>query len=118
MESPALMHKLMEIERALGPLEPCAIRNLILEAQNGVRRIESENEHLVLENSELRRRVDQPRRSPFNRFALQSCSQQCSGDGSCAQPSSDEAPAPATFAEDSPCDPKLLTWRTTHFFFS
>ena len=118
MESPALMHKLMEIERALGHLDPCAIRNLILEAQNGVRRLESENDHLVLENSELRRRLDQPRRSPSRSLSLQACSRNCSGEGFCAQPSSGEAPDPATFAEDSPCDPKILTWRTTHFFFS
>lgn len=108
MESPSLMHKLMEIERALGHLEPCAIRNLILEAQNGVRRLESENEHLVLENSELRRRLEQPSRSPTQRFAPQAC---FSGHSL-----AHEAPAPVVSAEDSPC--RLLTWRTTHFFFS
>ncbi len=110
MDSPVLMNKLMEIERALDHLDNAVIRNLILEAQTGVRRLESENEHLVQENSRLHRRLDHERHSPRRHFVPRSCS--------CAQLLPEEAPAPATFADDSPDHPRLLAWRTTHFFFS
>jgi hypothetical protein len=111
MDAPTLMNQLMEIERALSSHDECAVRNLILQAQDGVLNLEQENEVLAIENAGLRQRLDDYRRSPLKLLALKTTSV-----GSRALPA--EAPAPLTLADDSPSDPKTPVWHTTHFFFT
>jgi regulator of replication initiation timing len=111
MDAPTLMNKLMEIERALSRHDECAVRNLILQAQDGVLTLEQENETLAIENAGLRQRLDDYRRSPRKLLALKSTSV-----GSRALPA--EAAAPLTLADDSPADPQTPVWHTTHFFFT
>jgi regulator of replication initiation timing len=111
MDAPTLMNKLMEMDRALTRRDECAVRNLILQAQDGVLTLEQENEALAIENAGLRQRLDDYRRSPRKLIALKSTSV-----GSRALPA--DAPAPLTHADDAPADPQTPVWHTTHFFFT
>ncbi len=110
MNAPTLMHKLMEMERALSAQDADTLRNLIFEAQDGVLALERENEHLAIENAGLRRRLDDYRRSPLQRLALQNRAA-----GGCHD---EETPAPSVLPDDSPIEPKTPIWHMTHFFFS
>jgi len=74
MDAPTLMNKLMEMDRALSRRDECAVRNLILQAQDGVLTLEQENEALAIENAGLRQRLDDYRRSPRKLIALKSTS--------------------------------------------
>ncbi|MFP5229364.1 MAG: hypothetical protein ACLGXA_17265 [Acidobacteriota bacterium] len=110
MDTPTLMNQLMEMERALCRHDECAVRNLILQAQDGVLSLERENEQLALDNAGLRLRLDEARRSEHKSPALRDRTH-----GGCHE---EEAPAPATLADDSLSDPKTPVWRMTHFFFN
>ena len=61
MDAPTLMQKLMEMTRALDSRDTCAVRNLIIETQEGVLALERENECLALENVGLHQRLDAAR---------------------------------------------------------
>ena len=121
MDAPTLMHKLMEIDRALTRRDECAVRNLILQAQDGVLNLEQKNEALAIENAGLRQRLDDYRRSPLKLLALKSTSvgsRALPADAPAPLPLADDAPAPLTLADDAPADPKTPVWHTTHFFFT
>ena len=72
MDAPTLMNNLMEIERALTRRDECAVRNLIVQAQDAVLALEQENEALAIQNAGLRHRLDDYRRSPLKLLALKS----------------------------------------------
>jgi hypothetical protein len=116
MDAHSLMRKLMEIERALPARDDCAIRNLLIEAQNGVLQLERENEELALHNAGLRLRLRGGLSSTLPLVA-QSVSAAAAGPDhqgvSCGESRS---------ANHAPCAPESPsengTWRTTHFFFS
>lgn len=110
MDAPILMHKLMEIERALSTHDDYAVRNLILQAQDGVLALERENETLAVENASLRRRLNEYQRSPLPLFTET---------GRASAPSIPaEAPPPSVFEDDPGVEPRLLIWHTNHFFFT
>jgi hypothetical protein len=100
----------MEIERALSTHDGHAVRNLILQAQDGVLALERENETLAIENAGLRRRIDEYQRSPLPLLSPTG--------RPAAQVRGSEAPAPSIFEEDPDIEPKLLVWHTNHFFFT
>ena len=113
MDTHSLMRKLMEIERALPTRDDCAIRNLIIEAQNGVLQLERENEELALHNAGLRLRLHGVHNStlPLVAQSLNTAgpnreSEAC--EGRCAD---QVLRVPEGPSENG-------TWRTTHFFFS
>jgi hypothetical protein len=121
MDAPTLMNKLMEMDRALSRRDECAVRNLILQAQDGVLTLEQENEALAIENAGLRQRLDDYRRSPRKLLALKSTSVGSRALPAGAPPPPTRAahpPAPLTLADDAPADPKTPVWHTTHFFFT
>jgi hypothetical protein len=120
MDAPTLMHKLIEMERALQRRDSSAIRSLILEAQEGVRALERENEELALENAGLRRRLDAARPSNIT-YSAHACAEM-HGDPSTAAHAFRRqllSTDPVTDAEPANGDPpRTHLWRTTHFFFS
>jgi hypothetical protein len=140
MDAPTLMHKLMEMDRALERRDSSSIRNLILEAQEGVRALERENEELAVENAGLRQRLDAAHHStlPYSAHArpAQAASNALADEAFLRQILSGEALAPEALApksqfgealsadpttEDDPANgdpPRTHLWRTTHFFFS
>jgi hypothetical protein len=61
MDPPDLLHKLMEMERALGRQDVLALRNLLIEAEDGVLALEREKEFLARENASLRQRLESAR---------------------------------------------------------
>jgi|ERR1700728_3490255 hypothetical protein len=113
MDTHSLMRKLMEIERALPTRDDCAIRNLIIEAQNGVLLLERENEELALHNAGLRLRLHGVHNS-----ALPLVAQSLSATG----PDRESEASEGHCADRAPRVPEGPsengTWRTTHFFFS
>jgi len=129
MDDPTLMHQLMEIERALGRHDECAVRNLILQAQDAVLALERENETLALENAGLRQRLDAARNATLP-YAAHAPVYSSSETPSPAAPplenlrrkifSAVHGPEPDTTnggSSDKDSRPSH-TWRTTHFFFS
>jgi hypothetical protein len=115
MDAHSLMRKLMEIERALPTRDDCAIRNLIIEAQNGVLQLERENEELALHNAGLRLRLRGVHNSTLplvpqllNAAAAGTDPESDFCEGRCANhnPRIPEGPS------------ENNTWRMTHFFFS
>jgi len=107
MDAPTLMQKLMEMNRALDGRDTCAVRNLIIEAQERVLAIERENECLALENAGLRQRLDAARLSTLTAVTQ----------------ARDAEPIGSSFTgeafstgNDSTSAPRTHIWRTTHFF--
>jgi len=115
MDVPVLMNTLMEIERALSAHDECAVRNLILQAQDGVLALERENEALALENAGLRRRLDATHHAtlPYAAHSPAYPGPALPAPAALPQPFRREALA-ADPADDRP--PR--TWRITHFFFT
>jgi hypothetical protein len=112
MDAHNLMRKLMEIERALPTRDDCAIRNMLIEAQNGVLQLEHENEELALHNAGLRLRLRETTSSPLvaQTFSVAASSPD-QGTESYAGRCTDQGRVPENPSENG-------TWRTTHFFFS
>ncbi|HEX4310760.1 MAG TPA: hypothetical protein VHZ25_12085 [Acidobacteriaceae bacterium] len=113
MDAHSLMRKLMEIERALPTRDDCAIRNMLIEAQNGVLQLEHENEELALHNASLRLRLRGVHNSTLPLVAQGLGAggpdhERDSCEGRCADHASR---VPGDASENG-------TWRTTHFFFS
>jgi regulator of replication initiation timing len=107
MDAPTLMQKLMEMTRALDGRDTRAVRNLIIEAQDGVLALERENESLSLENAGLRQRLDAARVSTLTAITQSRIAE----------------PIASSFTgEVSPLDnenpgaTRTHIWRTTHFF--
>jgi hypothetical protein len=121
MEAHSLMRQLMEIERVLPTRDDCAIRNLILAAQDGVLQLERENEELALENAGLRLRLRE-RRGASVPLVAQSLNADAENASQARDFSADtRARAGRCAGDDSPGSDHLAgtgTWRTTHFFFS
>jgi hypothetical protein len=120
MDAHSLMRKLMEIERALPVRDDSAIRNLILEAQNGLLQLERENEELALQNAGLRQRLRGIRNSALPRVAqsLNAAAAETfeTPDFFADAPSCQGRCADHDSAPEDPEQPR--TWRITHFFFS
>jgi len=120
MDAPTLMHKLIEMDRALERRDSSSIRNLIREAKEGVRALERENEELALANTGLRQRLDAARPStlPYSAHArLDQPSDPCPAAQAFRRQvlSTD----PVTDTEPANGDPpRTHLWRTTHFFFN
>ena len=115
MDVPVLMNTLTAIERALSAHDECAVRTLILHAQDGVRALERENEALALENAGLRRRFDATHHATLPYAAH---SPACPGP---ALPAPTALPEPflrEALSADAADDRPPRTWRITHFFFT
>jgi hypothetical protein len=124
MDVPVLMHKLMEIERALSQHDECAARNLLIATQEGVLALERENETLALENAGLRQRLNATRHAtiPYSahswtNLAANASPEQASRETVSADPGFDSARAHCDAPEPDDSRPPR-TWRITHFFFS
>ncbi len=132
MDVPVLMHKLMEIERALNQHDDCAVRNLLIATQEGVLALEQENETLAIENASLRRRLETARHAtlPYAAHApgvpdwIAQASQPQRRETLSADFETGEShfesehPTPTTGAPDPHDTRPPHTWRITHFFFS
>jgi regulator of replication initiation timing len=132
MDVPVLLHKLMEIERALTQHDDCAVRNLLIATQEGVLALEQENETLAIENAGLRRRLDAARHATLPYAAhtpgvpdwIAQASQPQRRETLSAEPAAHElhleaaAPTRPTGAPDPDDTRPPRTWRITHFFFS
>lgn len=133
MDVPVLMHKLMEIERALSQHNECAVRNLLIATQEGVLALEQENETLAIENAGLRRRLETARHAALPHAAhisgvpdwIAQASQPQRSETLSAEPAARELhldaedPTRATTSAPDPDDAHPpRTWRITHFFFS
>jgi hypothetical protein len=107
MDVPTLMQKLMEMDRALAQRDTCAVRNLIIETQEGVLALERENESLSLENAGLHQRLDAARLTTLTAVTHARTAEPIASSftGETSSPSSESASAPRTHI-----------WRTTHFF--
>src|ERR1700722_6049320 len=107
MDAPPLMQKVMEMNRSLDQRDTCAVRNLIIETQEGVLALERENDCLALENAGLRQRLDAARLTPLP-------------PGPHARSVSLESPShvvePLSADNDNISAPRTHIWRTTHFF--
>ena len=107
MDAPTLMQKLMEMNWALDGRDTCAVRNLIIETQEGVLALERENESLSLENAGLRQRLDSARVSTLTAITqtrnAEPISSSFTGEVSSLDNESNNAP-------------RTHIWRTTHFF--
>lgn len=123
METHGLMRKLMEIERALPTRDDCAIRNLILAAQDGVLQLERENEELALQNAGLRLRLRESHGASVPLVA-QSLNADADAEKTVEAPEFFfDARARTGRCADDECAASddlagVKTWRTTHFFFS
>lgn len=62
MDVTTLIPTLVEVEQALALQGDCTLRNMILDAQDGVRQLQCENEELALQNATLRRSLESARR--------------------------------------------------------
>ena len=117
MDVPTLMQKLMEIDRALDRNDRSVLRNLLIEAEDGVLDLERENEELALENAGLRQRLADARYA-----AMAAHRQPANGAGLAPEPtrratlSAEGSPADYDLDADGSRPPN--TWRVTHFFFS
>lgn len=125
MDVPVLMHKLMEIERALSTRDECAVRNLIIAAQEGVLALERENEELALENAGLWRRLNAARDASLPFAAHSRAFPGCPTPEPSAEsfdrktPSTDDDADTDSGECEVPDDSRPpRTWRITHFFFS
>jgi len=58
MNTAHLIAQLLEIEQAIGALEPTRIRGLLFDAEESVLHIEQQMIELLLENERLRSRLD------------------------------------------------------------
>jgi regulator of replication initiation timing len=63
MNTAHLIAQLLNIEQAVGTLEPTRIRGLLFEAEESVLQIEQQMIELLLENDRLRERLEASRRS-------------------------------------------------------
>jgi regulator of replication initiation timing len=125
MDVPVLMHKLMEIERALNQHDECAARNLLIATQDGVLALERENETLAIENAGLRQRLNATRHATVP-YAAHSRSSLSAADSSpmparrqILSADSESSPALEPCGAPEPDDSRPPhTWRITHFFFS
>jgi hypothetical protein len=107
MDVPTLMQKLMEMTRALDSRDTCAVRNLIIETQEGVLALERENECLALENVGLHQRLDAARLTTLT-AVTQTRNAEPIASSFIGEPSSPDT--------DNTNAPRTHIWRTTHFF--
>jgi hypothetical protein len=68
MNTARLIAQLLEIEQAIGKVEPARIRGMVFEAEESILQIEQQLIEILIENESLRRRMESCRPSSSSIF--------------------------------------------------